>query len=132
MNKKNNNPLIRAVKKKLLPDLLKQYLHSCAEETDTMAKKGTRPFPNLAGFCRTLGCGPQAFSQLAEAYPTHADWLTAVFEDEVLRREPSPTVLTAYLKRRLGYADKTKAEETEADCGLMRLVFEHDITEDGE
>ena len=132
MNKKNNNPLIRAVKKKLLADLLKQYLDGCTDEADVSAKKGARQFPNLAGFCRMLGCGPQAFLQLAEAYPAHADWLIAVFEDEVLRHEPSPTVLTAYLKRRLGYADKTKTEEAEADCGLMRLVFEHDITEDGE
>lgn len=132
MNKKTNNPLIRAVKKKLLADLLDQYLKVCSDETEAPGKKGIRPFPNLAGFCRMMGCGPQAFSQLAESYPSHADWLTAVFEDEVLRREPSPTVLAAYLKRRLGYADKTKQEDTEADCGLMRLVFEHDITEDGE
>ena len=85
------------------------------------------------GFCRALGCGPAAFAQLEEAYPELADWLSAVFEDEVLCASPSPTLLTAYLKRRLGYAEKPRVEEeSEAECGLMRLVFEHDIEEDGE
>ena len=57
----------------------------------------------------------------------------AILEDETLNAALSPTLLSAYLKRRLGYADKAaKTEQNETECGLMRLVFEHDIEEDGE
>ena len=131
MIKRNTNPLIRAVKQKTLLALLTDYLDACASG-DPSAKKKELRFPNRAGFCRALGCGLGAFSQFSDAYPHYADWIRAVFEDETLNASLSPTLLTAYLKRRLGYTEKNKADETEADCGLMRLVFEHDITEDGE
>ena len=134
MMKRNTHPLIRAVKQKTLPSLLAEYLEVSAEGDGQSAKKKDVRFPNLAGFCRTLGCGLSAFAQFAESYPHYADWIRAVFEDETLNASLSPTLLTAYLKRRLGYAEKSKPDEsdTETDCGLMRLVFEHDITEDGE
>ena len=132
MIRKNTNPLIRAVKSKSLAELLDQYLKSCSGGDGQTGKKSDQRFPNLAGFCRSLGCGLGAFSQLTDVYPNYADWISAVFEDETLNASLSPTLLSAYLKRRLGYADKEKVDESETDCGLMRLVFEHDITEDGE
>ena len=96
-------------------------------------KKGNAKFPNIAGFCRYLGCGTAALAQLEDRYPDQADLLLAIFEDETLNAALSPTLLSAYLKKRLGYADKTvKGEQNETECGLMRLVFEHDIEEDGE
>lgn len=132
MNKRNN-PLLRAVKKKTLVQDLSDYLESCAPSDDS-SRKAVGRLPNLAGFCRSLSCGVNAYLQFADTYPELADYLSAVFEDEALNFSPSPTVLSAYLKKRLGYADKAKAEENESetDCGLMRLVFEHDIEEDGE
>lgn len=132
MNKRTN-PLIRAAKKKELSALLESYLADCAPSTDE-GKKQAQKIPNLAGFCRSAGCGVRAFAQFTDTYPELADYISAVLEDEALTLSPSPTLLTAYLKRRLGYADKSKVEEseTETNCGLMRLIFEHDIEEDGE
>ena len=132
MNKRSN-PLLRAVKKKTLAEHLCDYLASCAPADDT-SKKGVGKIPNLAGFCRHLSCGVGAYLQFADTYPELADYLSAVFEDEALNFSPSPTVLSAYLKKRLGYGEKAKSDEgeSETDCGLMRLVFEHDIEEDGE
>ena len=49
---------------------------------------------------------------------------------EALNAELSPTVLTAYLKKRLGYGEKSEAT-TSTECGQLRIVFEHDILEDG-
>lgn len=75
----------------------------------------------------------RAYEQLEDRYPEYADWLCAVFEDETLNTSASPTLLSAYLKRRLGYTERVgKAEGSETECGMMRLVFEHDIREDGE
>ena len=112
--------------------MLEEYLKSC-QSKDEHEKKSYKQLPNLAGFCRAVGCGTAAFSQLEESYPEIADWICAVLEDEVLSFSPSPTLLSAYLKRRLGYTEKPRTEtESEAECGLMRLVFEHDIEEDGE
>ena len=123
---------MRAAKEKTLPLLLEAYLDSCPGEASKEKKSAVR-FPNLAGFCRSLGCGTLAFEQFRERYPEQADWLCAVFEDEALNASTSPTLLTAYLKKRLGYTDRSgKPEESEAECGMMRLVFEHNIEEDGE
>lgn len=111
--------------------MLEEYLKSCGEENES-AKKAYKQIPNLAGFCRALGCGTAAFAQFEESYPEIADWICAVFEDELLSLSPSPTLLSAYLKRRLAYTEKSRNDrESEAECGLMRLVFEHDIEEDG-
>ena len=97
----------------------------------TEDKKADRKLANQAGFCRFLGCGIRAFSQLEKEYPDQADWLCAVFEDEALNAECSPTLLGAYLKRRLGYAE-AKKEEDKQSTNEIRLIFEHDILEDGE
>ena len=42
----------------------------------------------------------------------------------------SPTVVSAYLKHRLGYGEKSEAVSS-ADAGEIRLIFDHDISEDG-
>ena len=123
---------MRAAKEKALPILLDAYLASCMGDAAKEKKSAVR-FPNLAGFCRSLGCGALAYTQFQDRYPEQADWLCAVFEDEALNASTSPTLLAAYLKKRLGYTDRSgKLEETEAECGMMRLVFEHNIEEDGE
>ena len=123
---------MKAAKEKTLSLLLEDYLLSCHPEDEKGKGRAVR-FPNLAGFCRSLGCGPLAYAKFEERYPEAADWLCAVFEDEVLNASTSPTVLSSYLKKRLGYMDRQgKLEESEAECGMMRLVFEHNIEEDGE
>ena len=109
--------------------LIERYLKSCRAPEE---KKGGR-FPNLAGFCRWLGCGVDALEQLKLTHPDEADYLIAVMEDEALNSPVlSPTVVGAYLKRRLAYGEKQSGASSLADCGEVRLVFEHDIAEDGE
>lgn len=105
---------------------LNSYLNSChlAQE-----KRGDT-FPNLAGFCRYLGCGISEFERLQTAKPELYDQICAILEDEALNAEISPSILNAYLKKRLGYTEKAEIG-TETSCGEIRLVFEHDISEDG-
>ncbi len=132
--RKRNNPILRAARRKELAELLLEYLRSLESvDEEEGGRRRERRLANLAGFCRSLGCGPRAFEQFASEYPETADYLLAVFEDELIRENASPTLLAAYLKRRLGYGTEGKSDvESETDCGLMRLVFEHDVEEDGE
>ena len=112
-----------------LPMFLEKYVRECRKAEES--RRGGR-LPNLAGFCRWLGCGVGEVETLRLTHPAEADYLAAVMEDEALNTPAvSPTVVSAYLKRRLGYADKTDSAAAQAECGEVRLVFEHDISEDG-
>lgn len=105
---------------------LNAYLRDCHKPSDEKNEK----FPNLAGFCRYLGCGITELDGIRLAAPTLYDHICAILEDEALNAEISPTILTAYLKKRFGYAEKSEVSSS-ADCGSFRLIFEHDIMEDG-
>ena len=111
---------------------LNRYLEECRTAQPGDARKPGGRFPNLAGFCRWLGCGISEIEALKLSHPDAADHLAAVMEDEALNSTAplSPTVINAYLKRRLGYADKAEAA-AQAECGDLQVIFEHDITEDG-
>lgn len=114
-----------------LNSYLNRYLADCRPPPDADPKKGGGRFPNLAGFCRWLGCGISEVEALRLSHPREADRLCAVMEDEALNTALlSPTVISAYLKRRLGYSEKAEATSG-AECGEMRVIFEHDIFEDG-
>ena len=78
-----------------------------------------------------MGCGVGASEELRTSAPDAYDLLCAVLEDEALNFSISPTVMSAYLKQRLGYGEKPDTPASSAECGEMRLVFEHDILEDG-
>ena len=116
-----------------LEEYLKRYLRECRPPSEGESKKPTGRFPNLAGFCRWLGCGTSRIETLRLSHPEAADRLIAVMEDEALNfgSGVSPTLLTAYLKRRLGYASERAEAVAQAECGEMRVIFEHDIEEDG-
>lgn len=88
-------------------------------------------FPNLAGFCRAIGIGVEVFEREMAAYPETFGMLCAIFEDEALNSDLSATVLAPYLKRRLGYGDKPEQQGSICDSAETRLVFQHDILEDG-
>ena len=123
--------LERLVANGRLQSRLEHYLESCRPPPNADPKHPGGRFPNIAGFCRWLGCGVSEFDALKLSHPQEADWLTAVMEDEALNSQLiSATLLGTYLKRRLGYSDKTEAVSG-TDCGEMRLIFEHDIAEDG-
>ena len=127
--KKMPESLEEAAESGHLRRLIERYLKSCRKAEE---KKGGR-FPNLAGFCRWMGCGIEALERLRLTHPDDADYLVAVMEDEALNSPVlSPTVVGAYLKRRLAYGEKAASASSSADCGEVRLVFEHDVAEDGE
>ena len=115
-----------------LKSYLRSYLKSCQPPTNTDSKRAVGKFPNPAGFCRFLGCGISHWEAFRLSHPEQADWLNAVMEDEALNCSAllSPTILNAYLKRRLGYTERADAVSG-TDCGEVRVIFEHDIGEDG-
>lgn len=118
---------------------LEEYIRSCrpphrrtAEENETKSRtarleKGR--FPNLAGFCRYQHIGLAELTALAEEFPHAVAMLYAAMEDEALNAELPPALLSAYMKKRLGY-DRT--EERESEGSPLCVRFEHDIDEDGQ
>lgn len=125
----------------LLEKLLDEYIIFCCEEgkkedlPDEKHKsksKGSERFPNVAGFCRYFGIGQGRYLRLAKKFPDEFEKLSAVFEDEALNAQISPSLLTAYLKRRLGYGEEDNKQHSDVEIGQMRLIFEHDILSDGE
>ena len=119
--------------------LLDQYLFKChsdpnqSEEPDTRKKaRKEAVFPNLAGFCRFLGVGVDAYEAEMAAYPEAAGVIRAVLEDEALNSDMAATLLSAYLKKRLGYDTPSEPKHAATDTGELKIVFEHDIFADGE
>lgn len=86
-------------------------------------------FPNLAGFCRYLGVGTQELESVRTEYPLVYGRLLTVLEDEALNSSLSPSLLSTYLKRRIGYESAPAVPAAE---GQLEIKFEHDIFEDGE
>ena len=115
--------------------LLEEYIRSCCENCDSSveeakrsSKKAKRRFPNAAGFCRYCKIGEGEYETLAEKYPLEFERIQAVFEDEALNSEVSPTVLSAYMKKWVGYE---KSPKTQVCDGQLKIIFDHDIMEDG-
>lgn len=131
MKRRRSNALTAWGTRKELPERLEDYLRSCAEAKEGEGRRASTRLPNLAGFCRFLGCGMSDMEGLREVDRLLFDRICAVLEDELLNHAPSPTLLNAYLKKRLGYGEERGAEGVETECGPMRLVFEHDIEVDG-
>lgn len=110
-------------------ELAEKYVLDCRKK-DAGAKNCR--VPNLAGFFRYCGFEGGDLSRLSSEYPEIYSSLCMIFEDEALNSSLSPTVLSVYLKKRLGYnAEDGTAKQSVCDGGQLRLVFEHDITEDG-
>ena len=114
--------------------LLEAYVQSCHETSEFSAPdtkrsvKMTHRFPNLAGFCRYLAIGTEEFRRIADEFPDEIAPLLAILEDEALNSSLPPALLSAYLKRRLGYDRVDEEHPTEP----MQICFEHDILGDGE
>lgn len=76
--------------------------------------------------------GIRRFEALMREHLDEYDALCAIFEDEALNSELSATVISPYLKHYFGYGDKGDGgKSVECDLGQVKLVFEHDIFEDG-
>ena len=115
--------------------ILELYLRSCrtdAEEDGSergrVRGKGKDRFPNLAGFCRYLQIGARELEQIAREYPRETEEIYLTLEDEALNSGLPPALLSAYLKKRLGY----EKELERAEEPTLNVRFEHDVFEDGE
>ena len=112
--------------------LLEQYLKSCREERviereKEDKRKKERTFPNLAGFCRFIGVGASDLEAYGKENPSEYEKILTVLEDEALNSGVSPALVSAYLKKRLGYGG---IKPTDSGSQL-EIKFEHDIFEDG-
>ena len=115
--------------------LLNQYLLHCHEESSNAdaqeSKRKNRKeavFPNLAGFCRFIGVSTSELEAFGKSNPSEYGQILTVLEDEALNSGLSPALVSAYLKKRLGY-DGAKVQELSSQ---LEIKFEHDIFEDGE
>ncbi len=106
-----------------------EYIEECRSEA--VGAKSKARFPNLAGLCRHLGIGIETLEEVFADYPESYGALCAVFEDEALNSDLSATVISAYLKQRLGYGDKAEPKRAACEFPEVKLVFDHDIFEDG-
>ena len=112
---------------------LNEYIHVCKqsknEEDDCEKKKKSSErsaFPNLAGFCRFLGIGASELEDFGSRSPDIYGRILAILEDEALNSTLSPTLVSAYLKKRLGYDGSEKKASSQ-----LEISFEHDVFEDG-
>ena len=91
-----------SARQKRLLVLLEDYIKSCRPPPEADAKKASGRLANLAGFCRFLGCGIAYLQKLCTDAPRLYDLICTTLEDELLISSPSPSLLSYYLKKRLG------------------------------
>ena len=122
----------RACLEERLDVLAEEYIAFCKSAVDgekKASKKSAGRFPNVAGFCRYFRIGASEYECLAKKHPAEFEKLYATLEDEALNSDVSPTILSAYMKKRLGY---DRESEREISDGQLKIVFDHNIMEDGE
>ena len=122
----------RACEEERLDALAEVYIAFCKSSVEgekKATKKSAGRFPNVAGFCRYFRIGASEYECLAQKYPAEFEKLYAMLEDEALNSDISPTILSAYMKKRLGYDRESEREITD---GQLKIVFDHNIMEDGE
>lgn len=141
----SENPLRELFESEDIYSLLEQYISLCSpcaddggeappdrnsQKSKTKKQNPRSGFPNLAGFCRFLKVGTEELEELCDNYPGAYGRIMAVLEDEALNSDLSPTLISAYLKRRIGY-DGSPVRTASAE-GQLSIRFEHDIFNDGE
>lgn len=116
-----------------LISLAEEYIKECklqSEKCSGQGKKGCDRFPNLAGFARKLNVGVSTLKKIEGRWPEQYGLLLALFEDEALNSEKSTTILNIYMKEYFGFGEK-KESDAVLPVGDVKVVFEHDISEDG-
>ena len=113
-----------------LVSLAEEYISSCISEGISSDKKAAKRFPNIAGFARILGIGVLDFHLVEQNWPEQYGAMLALFEDEALNSDKNATVLNTYIKERLKFGDKKECSST-LPVGDIKVVFEHDVSEDG-
>ena len=115
----------------MIDGLLKSYIEFCSATKVEEGKKQMSKaiFPNLAGFCRYVGIGLSELDELSSTHPREHARIMTVLEDEALNSGLCATLLSAYLKKRLGYDTASKSDRI---ASQLEICFEHNIMEDGE
>lgn len=124
--------LERLADEEMIAEKLEDYLNTCRPDEESGRSKRAGRIPNVAGFCRFLGVTLADFDRLKRTRPEHHGALCAALEDEALHSPMTATILSIYLKYRLGYSDDKKEENLVTDSGPLRLIFDHDAYRDGE
>lgn len=122
--------LAEAAKQGKLKKYLLRYFKTCLPPKNADPKRVSGQFPNLAGFCFWFGCRKDEVEALKDSDPDAAELILNGLENAALNTFfISPTVLSIYLKKRMGYAEKNEAPPPE-EADFMRIIFEHNIEED--
>ena len=87
--------------------------------------EGSGAFPNLAGFCRYCQIGEEGMARLRKRFPGAYDFIVTALEDEALNADKSASLMSAYLKHRLGYG------EAQDDAG-QTILIDRSLAADGE
>lgn len=139
MNRKGGVSALKdACRRNTLNRILEKYIKSCrSPRSDDGSEPSStkRPqvktcgrFPNIAGFCRFYHISIDELDELSLDFPQEIAHLYAILEDEALNSGLPPAVLSAYLKKRLGYDKESPSSEP---SGQLNIRFEHDIFNDG-
>ena len=130
-NKPSRTALEEAADDGSIVDIFDDYLIRCRAEGADGKRKNAGRIPNVAGFCRFTHTTLSDFERLRQTRPEVHGALCAALEDEALNSEMSASILSVYLKLRLGYAGETEEVSRVTDTGQLRLIFDHDAYEDG-
>ena len=130
-NEPNRTALEEAADNGSIVKLFDEYLALCQAEGADGKRKNAGRIPNVAGFCRFTHSTLSDFERLRHTRPEVHGALCAALEDEALNSEMSASILSVYLKLRLGYAGETEEVSRVTDTGQLRLIFDHDAYEDG-
>ncbi len=108
--------------------LAEKYIKFCL----TQETKKPR-LPNICGFFRWLKLSASALDRLRRMYPEKYRTLLMIFEDEALNSELPPSIVSTYMKQSLAHKDSEDAGgEVSESCGPITLIFDHDISRDGQ
>ena len=113
--------------------LAEEYIALCKEKSVRAKENGYKSaeiFPNLAGFARTLNVGVSTLKQIEGTWPEQYGLMLALFEDEALNSDKPAAFINAYMKEHFGFGEKKEGDEV-LPLGDLKVVFEHNITEDG-
>lgn len=113
-------------------EIFDNYLEFCQSDGAGGKQKNAGRIPNVAGFCRFTHSTLSEFDRLKNTRPELHGALCAALEDEALNSEMSASILSLYLKIRLGYSGEREEDAAIVDSGQLRLIFDHDAYRDGE
>lgn len=130
-NKGSRTALEQAADDGSIVAIFDDYIIRCQAESADGKRKNAGRIPNVAGFCRFTHSTLSDFERLRHTRPEIHGALCAALEDEALNSEMSASILSVYLKLRLGYAGESAEETGITDSGQLRLIFDHDAYEDG-